>query len=194
MPLPKLTGPKKAPAAATPPGPHEAAQRPSPPRDEVLLQRMYAASRAILHGSPRERHVKTKEAVDTVIDSIDEMVRKGEASLIDAVMSRAEVDRIHPEILDAVVALTEECGLPSFAGFRDRVTGRLAKVDELIRPMVLRRSDGVQVSADVRKDARDLYRKRAKEFGEVLRREGSLDRFYKSKRGGARKKGDVGPG
>ncbi len=136
----------------------------------------------------RDRHVRTTEAINSVIEGLDRMVREGDVASLDELLSKAIVDDVHPEILDTLVALTEEMGLRSFPSFNDRVLGRIAKVDEVIKPIALRRSDGTLVTPDVRKAAREVYRARAKAFGEALRKDGNLDRFYKSKQGKRKKR------
>lgn len=137
------------------------------------------------------RSIKTQELVDGTLDDVDRLIRLGAVDAVDLLFSEMDVDRVHPEALDMVLALVEDMVLPSLQGFRDRVSGRLAKVDEVLKPMVLRRAYGGQdhdgravkgdiISHDVRKDARALYRERAKAFGDALRKDGNLDRFYRT--------------
>jgi hypothetical protein len=141
---------------------------------------MYARTRAALGGSPRERSIKTQEMVDGTLNDLDKLVRGGTPEALDLLLSRMDVDRVHPEGLDMILSMTEDMVLPSLGAFRDRVTGRLARVDEILKPIKLQRCDGSVVSHDVRKDARTLYREKAKMFGDALRKEGNLDRFYKT--------------
>lgn len=147
---------------------------------DVLLQRMYSRTRAALDGSPRERSIRTQELVDGTLNDVDKLIRGGTPAALDLLLSRMDVDKVHPEGLDMVLALLEDMVLPSLGAFRDRVTGRIAQVDEILKPMKLQRCDGSVVSHDVRKDARALYREKAKMFGDALRKEGNLDRFYKT--------------
>ncbi len=151
----------------------------------VLLQRMYSRTSGALSGSPRERSIKTQECVDATLNDVDRLLRGGTVEDVDLFLSEMDVDRVHPEALDTVIALLEDMVLPSLQGFRDRVEGRLAKVDEILKPIRLQRCDGTVVSHDVRKDARALYRERAKAFGDALRRDGNLDKFYRTKSGRA---------
>ena len=146
----------------------------------VLLQRMYARTRRALDGSPRERSIRTQELIDDTLNDVDKLIRGGTPEAVDLLVSEMDVDKVHPEALDMVLALFEDMVLPSLEGFRNRVSGRIAKVDEVLKPMKLQRSDGSIVSHDVRKDARALYREKAKMFGDALRKEGNLDRFYKT--------------
>ncbi len=146
----------------------------------VLLQRMYSRTRSALDGSPRERSLKTQELVDGTLNDVDRLIRGGTPEALDLLLSDMSVDRVHPEALDMVLALVEDMSLPSLQAFRDRVDGRVAKVDEILKPIKLQRCDGSVVSHDVRKDARVLYREKARMFGDALRRDGNLDRFYRT--------------
>lgn len=159
-------------------------------RPPVLLERLYSRTRKALDGPPRQRSIVLQEGVDATIDDVDNLIRKGTTDALDALLSGMDVDKVHPELLDMIVALTEEMSVPSLAGFRDRVDGRLAQVDEVLRPIQLKRSDGSLVSHDVRKDARALYREKAKMFGDALREDGNLDKFYSSSRMRARGRGE----
>jgi len=164
----------------------------------LFLEGLYSGSRRALDGSPRERSIVLQRVVDDTMDGFRSLARSEDEDGLDRLFSSADVDRVHPEVLDVLLALTEEMVLPSLPGFRDRVLGRIVQVDEAIRPMVLRRAygespsgrgylhSGPVVSHDVRKDARAIYRERAKRFGEALRRDGNLDRFYATKSGGKR--------
>jgi hypothetical protein len=157
----------------------------------VLLQRMYARTSGALAGSPRERSIKTQELVDSTLNDVDRLIRGGTPEALDLLLSEMDVARVHPEALDMVLALLEDMVLPSLQGFRDRVDGRLAKVDEVLKPIRLQRCDGSVVSHDVRKDARALYRERAKAFGDALRKDGNLDKFYRTKAMRERARGDL---
>ncbi len=158
---------------------------------DVLLRRLYAGTRRALDGSPRQRSIVLQELVDDAIGWFDRLARTEDEAGVDRLFASAKVADIHPEVLDVLVALSEDMVLPSLEGFKDRVLGRLGEVDEILRPIELRRCDGTLISSDVRKDARAIYRERAKAFGDALRRDGNLDRFYrtKSKRGPARGEG-----
>jgi hypothetical protein len=141
---------------------------------------MYLRTRAALDGSPRQRSILTQELVDGTLDDVDRLIRLGTPESLDLLLSEMNVDKVHPEALDMVLALVEDMVLPSLGPFRDRVSGRVAKVDEILKPVRLQRDDGSIVSHDVRKDARALYREKAKMFGDALRRDGNLDRFYRT--------------
>lgn len=152
---------------------------------------MYSKTRAAFDGSPRMRSILTQELVDGTLNDVDRLIRGGTPEALDILLSEMAVDRVHPEALDMVLALVEDMVLPSLQGFKDRVSGRIAQVDEVLKPMVLRRAYGGQdgegravkgdiISHDVRKDARALYRERAKAFGDALRKDGNLDRFHRT--------------
>lgn len=189
MALPRLTKPR-TPEPTGPTGPRSPEKKRPPTKAEAALEGMYLSSRTILNsrGSMRDRHVRMTEAINSIIAGLDKMVRDGDVAALDELLSKAVVDDVHPEVLDTIVALTEEMGLESFPSFNDRVLGRIAKVDEVIKPIALRRSDGTLVTPDVRKTAREIYRARAKAFGEALRKDGNLDKFYRSKSGKKRER------
>lgn len=157
----------------------------------VLLARMYSRTRQALDGTPRQRSIVLQEGVDRTMEDVDQMFRKGSDESIASLLSDMDVEQVHPEMLDVIVAMTDDMLLPSVEAFRKRVLGRLEKVDEVLAPIKLNRSDGTLVSHDVRKDARTIYREKAKMFGDALRRDGNLDRFYKSDRMKARSRGEV---
>ncbi len=147
--------------------------------EEKTLLRLYSESKRCLAGSPRQRHIMVKELVDWTYDVFTSSLRKSE--LPDGLVDAMDVSKVHPEALDMILALLEVVSSPSVDSFRERVAGRMTKVDELIVPMRLKDSEGRVISEDVRADARRIYRERAIAFGEILRKEGNLDRFYKSK-------------
>lgn len=141
---------------------------------------MYSRTRAAFDGSPRQRSILTQEMVDGTLNDVERLIRLGTPEALDLLLSEMDVEKVHPEGLDMVLALTEDMVLPSLPGFKDRVSGRVAKVDEVLKPIKLQRCDGSIVSHDVRKDARAIYREKAKTFGDALRKDGNLDRFYKT--------------
>lgn len=141
---------------------------------------MYSKTRAAFDGSPRMRSILTQELVDGTLNDVDRLIRGGTPEALDILLSEMAVDRVHPEALDMVLALVEDMVLPSLQGFKDRVSGRIAQVDEVLKPIRLQRCDGSVVSHDVRKDARALYRERARAFGDALRKDGNLDRFHRT--------------
>lgn len=157
----------------------------------VLLARMYSRTRQAVDGTPRQRSIVLQEGVDRTMEDVDRMFRKGSDEAISSLLSDMEMEKVHPEMLDVIVAMVEDMSLPPVEAFRKRVAGRQGQVDEILRPIKLHRNDGTLVSHDVRKDARAIYREKAKMFGDALRRDGNLDRFYKSDRMKARSRGEV---
>lgn len=162
---------------------------------EILFQ-IYAKSRSVLDApSQRVKHTLAKELVDLVFNTVTKVIAEGDPGILDTILDTADVSKVHPEGLDMLAALVDGMPSDSVVSFLDRVSQRLEKVDELIKPIRLVRanygqSDGgnahiagaVVISGDVRADARRIYRERAVAFGDHLREVGNLDAFYHSRK------------
>lgn len=139
-------------------------------RPKLDLDRLYRISKnAIQNGSHR-----ATEGVDLVIDEVILLQEIGKPEAVDQILDKVDVGLLHPDIADAMLVVAEGVdGLANLAEFRRQVDLRMEEVDGPRRKYVLRDTAGRVLSEDVRADAREYYRKKAREFGKQLR-EGTL--------------------
>lgn len=111
------------------------------------------------------------EGTDLVIDEITFLNSIGKLGEIDRIISTVDVGMLHPDIADAFLVVAEGVdGLSNINEFRKEVEKRLEEIDEpLRRKFKLIGDGGVVLSEDVRADARNYYRKKAREFSQQLR-------------------------
>lgn len=154
-----------------------------PPLD---LDRLYTISQEAYNSNSN----RAKEGTDLVIDEITLLNEIGKQDEIDRILSKIDVGLLHPDIADAFLVMVEGVdGVNEFFNikeFRKEVAKRLEEVDgSTRRKFKLIGLDGVVISEDVRADARDYYRKKAREFSQQLRNGTLADGKSGRHRGGA---------
>ena len=160
-------------------------------RPRLDLDRLYKISkRAIQNGSHR-----ATEGVDLVIDEVTFLQDIGKPHAIDQVLDEVDVGLLHPDIADALLVVVEGItGLVHLVEFRRQVELRMEEVEGPRRKFVLKEAfTGRVISEDVRADAREYYRKKAREFGEQLRDGTLADGMPGRHRGGAPIRTDLPP-
>lgn len=128
------------------------------------------------------------EGVDIVIDEVVFLTEIGKPGAIDAHLRDLVVEDVHPDILDAMRTMVEDvAGLVHKRSFDDRVDEYLKKVDVYVRgrKYKLVGDNGQILSKDVRGDAKKIYRRKAKEFGRMLR-DGTLAKKHPGRHRGGR--------
>ncbi len=165
---------------------------------KTILSKVYGVTqRSMSESSMRARETIVTDGVNAAMDFIYESLGSGEMEELGQFLEQAEVENIHPDILDAMVVALDGVDLPEKSDFEDRALLHLAETDALIRRMPLVRIEGdgsprhgglprdksgdQLVVDDVRGSARKLYKEKAAEYKRFLETEGSLDRFYKTK-------------
>lgn len=134
-------------------------------RPALDLDKLYKVSKkAISAGSEY-----ANEAIDAVLDEFALLVDIGKTGAIDVILQDAKVDQLHPDVLDAMNSVIEEIsGLKERDAFTARATARIEEIDGPRRKIKLVDPIRGVISHDVRGDARKYYRKKAKEFSEML--------------------------
>lgn len=149
-------------------------------RPALSLDRLYKLTKVSLNDRARRDGAEI-EGVDAVIDEITFLTDIGKVGAVDAILRRADCERLHANILDAFVSMVEEMhGLKERDAFVQRARARIALIDSSRTKMRLVVA-GQVVSEDVRGDAAKIYKERAREFGRMLR-EGTLGKWMEKRR------------
>lgn len=168
-------------------------------RPELRLEDLYRATKSAYDGDmdgaggdldrASGRMERVTEYVDAVIDELSFLADIGKLSEVDRILGEADVARLHPDILDAMLSCTSWLdGLENKERFEADARGVIDLVNDGIRRVRLV-VDGKVVSEDVRGDAKKIYDGRRREFKAHLERHGNFDSLYRSKGATPRSKG-----
>jgi len=138
-------------------------------RPKLDLEDLYTISKKALKDGSRH----ASEGVDKVIDEIVFLMEINKSEAVDNLLQHMDVTKLHADILSAALAVLENYDLPSKARFVEDANIIIQEIDALRPKMKLKDEYGRILSHDVRGDALKYYRKKAVEFGNLLR-EGKL--------------------
>lgn len=146
-----------------------------------LADKLYAGTRrAYGMDAQVDRQVHVTKMVDLLLDTMND-IPEDDREAARSVLDGLDAAKVHPDVLDAALAVIEEREIRTVS-FEKDARDAIALVDEAIPKRKLIGPGGEILSMDVRGDAKKLYKKKAKDFKEELKKDGNLDCHYASRR------------
>lgn len=135
-------------------------------RPKLRLEDLYRISKkAQSHGSEF-----ATDGIDIVVDEVAFLLDVKKEYAIDALLEVVDLKKLHADIIYSLKEIVEEIPfLRSKSWFIEKAEARIEEIDGPRRKIKLKNQFGEVVSEDVRGDALKYYRKKAREFGEMLR-------------------------